>query len=116
MNNSNYKIALKALLIDKKDNLFYYQINGEDCWKQKFIIQKENYVKINDLGVLIYSVPWYYGKECDICENSFSKKLFFNIIEHETSASMCRGQNPDYWSLLAKETGDNNWLTKSNNK
>jgi len=62
---------------------------------------------------LIYSVPWYFGKECKICESDFSKKLFFDINEHEAKASVCKRLNQDYWSILSKETGDNNWLNKT---
>lgn len=108
MKQDGYEIVLKATFIEYKNNLFYYKINGDDNSKNLFINQKGKYTKINSLGDLIYSVPWYYGQSCNICINDFNKNLFLNINEHDKAASISK----DYWFFLAEKTGDKYWLTK----
>ena len=43
----------------------------------------------------------------------FSKQLFLNINEHSKAASICDSLGADYWSTLAKKSGDRNWLSRS---
>ena len=116
MVNDKNKLVLTAKLVDRKDNLFFYEIIGEEKWKKVFQEQKEKYVTINNSGETVYSVPWYYGKECTIYQNNYSKNLFLNINEHLKYASRSEYFNHDYWSTLAKKTGDNNWLTRIKKK
>lgn len=116
MGVQQFKIVLIAKFIEIKNNLYYYQINGDSHWQDVFQSQKSSYVERSIDGQLIYSVPWYYGLECNICENDFNGKLFFNINEFEKKASMIKDFKPDFWFMLAEETKDKNWLSRSNYK
>lgn len=110
------KIVLKAKFIDNKKQLFFYQISGDDYWKNIFKQQKQEYIETKENGDIIYNVPWYFGKECSVCEDDFSKKLFLNINEHNEAASVCDSLGADYWSTLAQKSSDINWLSRSKRK
>ncbi len=116
MSAQQFKTVLIGKFIEFKNNLYYYQINGDSHWQGVFQNQKSSYVQRNSNGELIYSVPWYYGLECGISENDFNGKLFFNINELEKRASLIKDFKYDYWHMLAEQTKDKNWLSRSNYK
>jgi hypothetical protein len=108
-----YEAVLLARLLYKHDGLFFYKIEGTAEWLTKYELQKLRYVKRLGPDELVYSVPWYYGKECVMRVNDFNDKVFFDINEHEIKANVSAQLKQDYWAKLAEETKDDHWLTRS---